>query len=105
MKLLATSLILIALCGFLAYTNPTMDGYDHFINQRIVEKTRQADTPIEGMIGSVLGGFAAKLMAQQTMRKDYFIFSTYDTAVGNKHIRSIGVMNHFYVTDDQVFQD
>lgn len=105
MKLPVSTLILIAVLGFLAYTNPKMDGYDQFINQRILEKTRQANNPLEGMIGSVLGGFAAKLMAQQTQRKDYIVFSTYDTAIGDKHIRAIGVLNHFYLTEDQVFQD
>lgn len=105
MKLLASTLIPIAILGFLAYTNPKMDGYDQFINQRILEKTRHANDPLEGMIGSVLGGFAAKLLSQQTIRKDYIFFSRYDTAIGNKHIRSIGVLNHFYLTEDQVFQD
>lgn len=105
MKLLISTLTLIAGLGFLAYTNPKMDGYDQFINQRILEKTGKAENPLEGMIGSVLGGFAAKMLTQQTLRKDYILFSTYDTAIGNKHIRSIGVLNHFYLTEDQVFQD
>lgn len=105
MKLLASTLILIALLGFLAYTNPKMEDYDQFINQRILEKTGKAQDPLQGMIGSVLGGFAAKLLAQQTRRKDYIFFSTYDTAIVNQHVRSIGILNHFYLTEDQVFQD
>ncbi|MGJ0485286.1 MAG: DUF4359 domain-containing protein [Methylomicrobium sp.] len=105
MKLLTSTLILLAFLGFLAYTNPKMDGYDQFINQRILEKTRKAKDPLQGMIGSVLGGFAAKLLAQQTLRKDYIFFSTYDTPLGDKHIRSIGILNHFYLTDDQALQD
>lgn len=105
MKLLVSALILGAFLGFLAYTNPKMDGYDQFINQRILEKTGKAQDPLQGMIGSVLGGFAAKLLAQQTIRKDYIFFSTYDTAIGSRHVRSIGVLNHFYLTEDQVFQD
>ncbi|MEC4750188.1 DUF4359 domain-containing protein [Methylomicrobium sp. Wu6] len=105
MKLLASTLILIAFLGFLAYTNPKMDSYDRFINQRILEKTQKAKDPLQGMIGSVLGGFASRLMVQQTERKDYIIFSTYDTPIGNQHIRAIGILNHFYLTEDQVFEN
>ncbi|MGR8951940.1 MAG: DUF4359 domain-containing protein [Gammaproteobacteria bacterium] len=104
MKILASTLTLIAFLGLLAYTNPKLDSYDQFINQRILEKTREAKDPLEGMIGSMLGGFAAKLMARQTIRKDYLFFSTYDTAIGNNHIRSIGILNHFYLTDDEALR-
>jgi len=105
MKLLASTLILIACLGFLAYTNPDMDSYDQFINQRIQAKTGQSKDPLQGMIGSVLGGVASRLMVQQTERNDYIIFSAYDTAIGNRHIRAIGLVNHFYLTEDQVFKD
>jgi hypothetical protein len=105
MKSLASVLGLIAVLGLLAYTNPRMDEYDQFINQRILEKSRNSQDPFGGMIGSVLGGFAAKLLARQTSRKDYIFFSTYDTALGEKHIRSIGILKHFYLTEDQVLQD
>ncbi|WP_024297471.1 DUF4359 domain-containing protein [Methylomicrobium lacus] len=105
MKLLVSALILIAFFGFLAYTNPNIDSYDQFINQRIQAKTGQSNDPLQGMIGSVLGGVASRLMVQQTERKDYIFFSAYDTAIGNKHIRAIGIVNHFYLTEDQVFKD
>lgn len=100
MKLFSVTLILIGLLGLLAYTNPKLDSYDQFINQRIIEKTRKAKDPLEGAIGSLLGGFAAKLITQQTVRKDYVFFSTYDTAIGNEHLRAVGVLNNFYITDD-----
>lgn len=105
MKLLAATLIVLAFLGFLAYTNPKMDNYDRFINQRILDKTQKSNDPLQGMIGSVLGGVASRMIAQQTERKDYVFFSTYDTPIGNKHIRSIGILNQFYLTEDQVFKD
>ena len=52
-----------------------------------------------GALGSLLGGFAANLMTKETVRKDYVFFSTYDTAFGNEHIRAIGVLNNFYITE------
>ncbi|EIC29812.1 DUF4359 domain-containing protein [Methylomicrobium album] len=105
MKSLASALVLIAVLGLLTYTNPKMDEYDRFISQRIIERTRKAQDPLEGMIGSVLGGFAAKMLGRQTLRKDYLFFSTYDTALGEKHIRSVGILNRFFLIEDPVFHE
>jgi len=99
MKLFSIVLILIALLGLLAYTNPGLNNYDQFISQRITEETRKEKDPMAGALGSLLGGFAANLMTKQTVRKDYVFFSTYDTAFGNEHIRAIGVLNNFYITE------
>lgn len=99
MKLFSIVLILVALFGLLAYTNPKLDNYDQFISQRITEETRKEKDPVAGALGSLLGGFAANLMTKQTVRKDYVFFSTYDTAFGNEHMRAIGVLNNFYITE------
>jgi hypothetical protein len=84
----------------LAYTNPNLNNYDQFISQRITEETRKEKDPMTGMQGSLFGGFAADLMIKQTVRNDYVFFSTYDTAFGNEHIRAIGILNNFYITED-----
>ena len=102
MKLLSITLILIALFGLLAYTNPELNSYDQFISQRITEETGKEKDPVAGALGSLLGGFAANLMVNQTVRKDYVFFSTYDTAFGNEHLRAIGILNNFYITEDPV---
>ena len=99
MKLFSITLILIALFGLLAYTNPELNSYDQFISQRITEETRKEKDPVAGALGSLLGGFAADLMTKQTVRKDYIFFSTYDTAFGKEHLRAIGVLNNFYITE------
>jgi hypothetical protein len=96
---LTISLVLIAFFGLLIYTNPKLESYDNFLNQQILAETQQQKDPLVGMMGSLLGGFAANLMARQTIRKDYVFFSTYDTPLGNKHIRAIGVLNNFYLTE------
>ncbi len=100
MKLFFISLIMIAVLGLMAYTNPKLDSYDQFINQRIIEETRKEKDPVAGALGFLLGGFAANLMTKQTVRKDYVFFSTYDTAFGNKHMRAIGILNNFYITEN-----
>jgi hypothetical protein len=99
MKLFSITLILIALFGLLAYTNPGLNNYDQFISQRITEETRNEEDLMAGALGSLLGGFAANLMTTQTVRKDYVFFSTYDAGFGNEHLRAIGVLNNFYITE------
>ncbi len=99
MKPFIIALVSISLLGLLTYTNPKLDSYDQFINQKIVEETGQQKDPLLGMMGSLLGGFAANLMAKQTLRKDYVLFSTYETPLGNKRIRAVGVLNNFYLTE------
>ena len=99
MKLFSITLILIALFGLLAYTNPDLNNYDQFISQRITEETKKQKDPVAGVLGSLLGGLTANLMTTQTVRKDYIFFSTYDTAFGNEHLRAIGVLNNFYTTE------
>ncbi|MEI6545034.1 MAG: DUF4359 domain-containing protein [Methylococcales bacterium] len=103
MKLFSSTLILIALLGLLAYTNPKLDNYDQFISQRITEKSRKENDPVIGALGSLFGGVAANLMTSQTVRKDYIFFSTYDTPFLNKHARAIGILNNFFITDDSAF--
>ena len=104
MKLFSIVIILVALFGLLAYTNPKLDNYDQFVGQRITEETRKEKDPMAGALGSLLGGFAADLMTKQTVRKDYVFFSTYDTAFGNEHMRAIGVLNNFFITEDADFK-
>ncbi len=104
MKLFSIILILVALFGLLAYTNPGLDSYDQFISQRITEETKKNKAPVAGVLGSLLSGFAANLMTKQTVRKDYVFFSTYDTAFGNEHIQAIGVLNNFYITEKPEFK-
>lgn len=99
MKLFSITLTLIAMLSLLAYTNPKLDNYDQFIGQRITEETRNAKDPMAGALGSLLSGIAANLMTKETVRKDYVLFSTYDTAFGNEHFRAIGILNNFYITE------
>jgi hypothetical protein len=105
MKQFLITLVLIALLGLLAYTNPNLDNYDQFISQRITEEARKEKDPMAGALNSLFGGFAANLMTKQTVRKDYVFLSTYDTTIGDKHMRAIGVLNNFYVTEDSFMED
>lgn len=100
MKLFSGVIILVGLLGLLAYTNPKLDSYNQFITQRITEESRKENNPFAGALGSMLGGFAANLMTKQTVRQDYVFFSTYETPLGNGHLRATGVLNNFYITEE-----
>jgi hypothetical protein len=100
MKSLSITLSVIAVLGLLTYTNPGLDRYEQFINQEINEQTRQQGDPLSGALGSLFGGFAANWLSKQTERKDYVFFSTYDTVLGNGHLRALGVLNNFYKLEE-----
>ena len=104
MKLFSITLAFIALFGLLAYTNPALNNYDEFISQRITEKAKKQSDPVVGALGSLLGSVAANLLTTQSVRKDYVLFSTYDTTFLNKHVQVIGIMNNFFITDDSAFK-
>jgi hypothetical protein len=104
MKQISIILLVIALLGLMVYTNPTLDGYDQFISQRITQAANKDKDPVAGVLGSLFGGLAANLMTKQTQRNDYVFFSTYDTALGNDHVRAIGMLNNFYLTEEPDFK-
>jgi hypothetical protein len=100
MKFFSCVVILLAVLGALIFSNPKLEHYDQFLSQRITEASKSSAEPMVGVLGSLLGGFAASLVANQTVRKDYVLFSTYDTAFGNDHMRAIGILNNFFITED-----
>lgn len=92
-------ILLAGLLGLLAYTNPRVESYEQFLNQQLLEKTDGSSNPLVSALGSMLGEFTTGLLMRQTVRKDYLLFSTYDTPFGKEHFRAIGVLNNFYVTE------
>lgn len=98
MKQLSVTLAFIAILGLLAYTNPTLEQYENFMNQQFLEQSKQEKDPLAGALGSLLGGLASSFLIKQTARRDYVFFSTYETAFGEEHMKSVGVLNNFFVT-------
>lgn len=99
MKALLGFVIAFLLGGFLAYTNPRAEAYEQFVAQEIQTELGKHSNPLAGLFGSLVGGFAAELLQRQTLRRDYVLFSTYDTAIGGQHLRALGVLNNFYVLE------
>src|SRR5581483_814482 len=96
MKLLTSTIFVVALLGLLAYKNPTLDGYEHFMRQKITEESK---TEVEKALGFFLGDFASRFVASQTIRRDYIFLSTYDTEFGGEHLRTLGILNNFFILE------
>ena len=99
MRLILTTLIVISMLGLLAYTNPTLDHFEEYLHQSIIEETKKSSDPLEQMFGGLLGGLASGFVARQTVRKDFVFFSTYDTQLDKDHLRVIGVLKNFFVLE------
>lgn len=100
-KVTIVVIVLIVLLGLLAFTNPSMDDFQNHVRQSILKESRRGDAPsMEQVFGSLLGGFAGSLIASQTVRTDYFIFSTYEVGLGAKRMRTVGVFRNFFVLEN-----
>jgi hypothetical protein len=95
-KSLFSIILLIALLGLLAYTNPSLESYETFIRQQIIEESK---TDLERALGLFFGGYASRFVASQTVRKDYVFLSTYDTGIGDEHLRTLGILNNFIILE------
>lgn len=101
MKSIAFLMLLIAALGLLAYTNPTLDIYQQYLQQSILKQAKRKANPVERALGTVLGGVASGVIASQTVRTDYVFWSTYETRLTDRErLRAIGVLNNFYVLEN-----
>src|SRR5919106_973761 len=100
MKSIALTIVMIALLGLLVYTNPTLESYENFVRQWLIqEMKKEGSSDLERTIGSFLSGIASGVLARQAIRKDYLLLSTYDTDLGNEHIKAVGILNNFIVLE------
>ena len=72
MKSISATIFVVALLGLLAYTNPTLDGYENFVRQEIIQESQKQDD-LKQALGFFLGGIASRVIRNQTIRKDYVL--------------------------------
>ena len=100
-KTIVAALFVIAGGALLAYTNPTLDSYQQYLRISILKETKELDTPLEQVLGNVLGGVASGVIASQTVRTDYVFWSTYETRLTDRErLRAIGMLKNFYVLEN-----
>jgi hypothetical protein len=101
MKSVVMSLLVIAGGALLAYTNPTLDSYQRYLQESILKQAKQKANPVKQALGTVLGGVASGVIASQTVRTDYVFWSTYETRLTDRErLRAIGVLKNFYFLEN-----
>lgn len=83
----------------MAYTNPGLATYEGFVNRLLLEEAKKQKEPLVNAAGLLLGGFASRLIVEQTQRKDYVFLSVYDAAMGRERIRAVGLFNNFILVE------
>ncbi|MGH7238824.1 MAG: hypothetical protein ACREHG_02030 [Candidatus Saccharimonadales bacterium] len=71
-----------------------MENYKQYLQNQIIQGSGKQDSPGK-VIGLLLGGFASSLIAGATTRTDYIFLSTYDSDIGSKHMKVVGILNNF----------
>ena len=98
MKLTATFFSLI-LVFMLAISNPSAEKYKEYIRDLAHQKIQSGND--DGMLmawtvfGSIGDSVIDNIISASTTRKDYFLFSFYDTDVIGKHVKIVGILNNF----------
>jgi len=100
---LTKTIVAVTLLALLVYTNPTMDDFGEYMRKEIVQDLPKEDS-LGKVIGSLLGGFASHVITNATIRRDFVIFSLYETDLGNKDATVIGVLNNFIVLNPEEFK-
>jgi hypothetical protein len=100
MKHLISIIIVIALLGLMAYTNPTMENYTDYIRQSVIKETqKQRDDHVGQLLSPMLGGIAGNLVTSQTVRTDYVFFSIYKLGFGKERLKALGIFKNFMILE------
>ncbi|MGC1308675.1 MAG: DUF4359 domain-containing protein [Phormidesmis sp.] len=109
-------LSLAALGGTLAFTNPSEADYADYVSQtmsneaqaylcepkgEIPSLSQRIDEAVSGLcqstIGKVLGNDSIEeIVAENTERKNYLFFSTYETKAPLETYKTVGIFDRFY---------
>lgn len=94
---LSSTIIVLSIVGLLAFTNPKLDSYEQHIHQIITQEADKRDD-VTRTLGTLFGGVASSFIAGSTVRNNYVLFSTYDSNLGTRHVKFVGVLGNFFQT-------
>ena len=87
-------IIFILLIVLLFSTNPSEQQFTSFLKGRI-ERQAKGDETLTGDLARLFSGPAASIAGLGTVRKDYFLCSTYELGLpGGEHL-FLGIFDHF----------
>lgn len=96
MPSLTKTIVAATLLALLTYTNPSMEAYEKFIHEQILQETRTQDD-LTKFFGTLFGGFVSSLITNSTIRRDFIFLSFYDTDFGGEQLKVVGILNNFVV--------
>ena len=100
MKLLSFTILIVALLGLMVFTNPSLDDYNNFIRQSIVKEShKERPDSLGNVLAPLFGGIASSIVAGQTVRNDYILFSVYEAQFGRERLKAVGVLKNFIVLE------
>ncbi len=87
----------------LAFTNPTMDGYLQFVEQELNKAMERMDqsTPSreQTMVKTIMRAHGRELLNSlvrpHTLRRNWGLFSQFETMVLGQHVVVLGLAGHF----------
>jgi hypothetical protein len=94
---LSSTIVMVSIVGLLAFTNPTLDSYEQHIHQIINQEANKRDDFTQAL-GTLFSGVASSFIANSTVRNNYILFSTYDSDLGNQHLKFVGILGNFFQT-------
>jgi hypothetical protein len=94
-----STIVVLSIMGLLAFTNPKLDSYEQHIHQVITQEANKRDD-LTRTLGTLFGGVASSFIAGGTVRNNYVLFSTYDSDLGNRHLKFVGILGNFFQISD-----
>ncbi len=94
MRSLVVTIVVIAILGLLALTNPKMADYEQYIHTKIIRKNEQADD-LTKALATLFSGLESSLIANATTRTDYIFVSVFKTKLGGDEVEYLGALNNF----------
>ncbi|WP_061943620.1 DUF4359 domain-containing protein [Collimonas pratensis] len=90
-----STIVVLSIMGLMAFTNPKLDSYEQHIHQVITQEANKRDD-VTRTLGTLFGGVASSFIASSAVRNNYVLFSTYDSDLGNQHLKFVGILGNFF---------
>lgn len=100
MKGIAFILFIIVIV-LLAMTNPGTDDFKSFLESKI-ESENSSGTGIEEVLRDIFSGPASDIIAQNTTRENYYIWSVYTIQLNGKANRYLGIATKFFPLEQEL---
>ncbi len=86
--------ILVLVLALLFATNPSEQQFTSFLKDKIQEQA-EGDETMAGDLRRILSGPAASLAGLGTVRKNYYLCSTYELELPGEEHLYLGLLDHF----------